>query len=146
VLTLAAIPMAVVIWVVSAVVPAAGFSDHQVIDPYRPPQCTWCPGNRGIDFDTPAGLEVSALRSGYVCFVGRVVGVGYVVIDIGEGVRVTYGGLTPGDLRVGDAVPAGSLIGIAEGPLHLGVRHNATYVDPAILWERRTVRARLIPG
>jgi murein DD-endopeptidase MepM/ murein hydrolase activator NlpD len=141
-----AITIAVAMWVVSLVVPTANLGDIEVLDPYRPPQCTWCPGNRGVEFDTPVGFEVTALRSGHVSFVGRVVGVGYVVIDIGDGLRVTYGGLAPGDLHKGQAVSAGSAIGIAEGPVHLGVRRATTYVDPAILWEQRTVRARLISG
>jgi murein DD-endopeptidase MepM/ murein hydrolase activator NlpD len=120
--------------------------DGEVIDPYRPPQCIWCPGNRGITLDASPGEVVRAVRSGYVSFVGRVVGTGYVVVDIGGGLRVTYGGLTPELLKMGDPVARGAVIGVAQGPLHLGVRLYDAYVDPAILWQPRTVRARLIPG
>jgi murein DD-endopeptidase MepM/ murein hydrolase activator NlpD len=138
------------IWSIAVLAIAAvgtpGLSDHEILDPYRPPQCTWCPGNRGIEFDTPSGYEVRALRSGYVSYVGFVAGIGFVVVDIGEGLRVTYGGVVPADVRVGDPVPAGSVLGIAEGSLHLGVRRQDSYIDPSILWAPRTVRARLIPG
>lgn len=123
-----------------------GLRDHEVLDPYRPPQCTWCPGNRGILIDTPSGYEVRSLRSGYVSFVGLVAGTGYVVVDIGEGLRVTYGGVILSDLRMGDPVPANSILGVTAGSLHLGVRRHDTYIDPSILWQPRTVRARLIPG
>jgi murein DD-endopeptidase MepM/ murein hydrolase activator NlpD len=143
---LAVIPISVLMWMMSVVGLGGGLSDYEILDPYRPPQCTWCPGNRGIEFDTPVGLEVRAVRSGYVSFVGQVAGTGYVVVDIGEGLRVTYGGILPGNLRRGDPVSAGSVIGIAQGAVHLGVRRGDIYVDPAVLWERRTVRARLIPG
>ncbi len=138
------------IWSIAVLAIAAvgtpGLSDHEILDPYRPPQCTWCPGNRGIELDTPSGHEVRALRSGYVSYVGFVAGTGYVVVDIGEGLRVTYGGVIPADVRVGDPVPAGSVLGITEGSLHLGVRRQDSYIDPSILWAPRTVRARLIPG
>jgi murein DD-endopeptidase MepM/ murein hydrolase activator NlpD len=120
--------------------------DAEVIDPYRPPQCAWCPGNRGLEYGTPAGVPVRAVRSGQVSFVGRVAGTGYVVVDIGGGLRVTYGMVDPGPLRRGDPVRAGEVIGITEGPLHLGVRRSTAYVDPAVLWQHRTVRARLITG
>ncbi len=132
--------------VVAALVMLSLPVEADVIDPYRPPQCTWCPGNRGITLDSQPGESVRAVRSGYVTFVGRVVGTGYVVVDIGGGLRVTYGGLTPGPFKIGDPVPLGSVVGVAEGPLHFGVRHHDLYVDPAILWEYRTVRARLITG
>jgi murein DD-endopeptidase MepM/ murein hydrolase activator NlpD len=135
----AVLAMAVVFSVIAPV-------DAEVVDPYRPPQCVWCPGNRGLEYATPVGVPVRAVRSGYVSFVGRVAGTGYVVVDIGGGLRVTYGVVTPGPLRRGDPVRAGAVIGTTEGRLHLGVRRSTTYVDPAVLWERRTVRARLIPG
>jgi murein DD-endopeptidase MepM/ murein hydrolase activator NlpD len=118
--------------------------DAEVVDPYRPPQCVWCAGNRGLEYGTSPGVPVQAVRSGYVSFVGRVAGTGYVVVDIGGGLRVTYGMVAPGPFRRGDPVRAGEVIGITEGPLHLGVRRSTEYVDPAILWEPRTVRARLI--
>ncbi len=134
--------LSVVAIVLSVVAPV----DAEIVDPYRPPPCVWCPGNRGVEYGTAAGVPVRAVRSGYVSFVGRVAGIGYVVVDIGAGLRVTYGSVTPGPLRRGDPVRAGSVIGITEGPLHLGVRRSTSYVDPAILWAPRTVRARLIPG
>jgi murein DD-endopeptidase MepM/ murein hydrolase activator NlpD len=136
---LALVAMALILTVAAPV-------DAEVADPYRPPQCAWCPGNRGVEYATAVGAPVTAVRSGYVSYVGRVAGTGYVVVDIGGGLRVTYGQVTPGLWRIGDPVRAGTVIAVTEGPLHIGVRRGIHYVDPAILWERRTVRARLIPG
>ena len=38
--------------------------DAPIVDPFRPPPCAWCPGNRGIEYDVPAGTPVRAAAAG----------------------------------------------------------------------------------
>jgi murein DD-endopeptidase MepM/ murein hydrolase activator NlpD len=126
-----------------------GPAEAPVVDPFRPPPCQWCPGNRGLEYATVPGAPVRAAASGRVVFVGRVAGTAYVTVEVadpdGAGiVRVSYGRVSTA-LEVGDAVLAGTRIGVAEGRLHLGVRRDGTYIDPAPLIGQRGP-ARLIPA
>ena len=116
-----------------------------VLDPFRVPACTWCPGNRGIEYDTVAGDRVRSVATGVVTFSGIVVGRRFVVVDVGGGYRVTFGDLHATALRRGDPVLAGTTIGVAGDTLHLGVREGERYVDPAPLLGRLVARARLVP-
>lgn len=118
--------------------------DAPIIDGFRPPQCRWCPGNRGVKYGSAPGQTVTAVRSGYVSFAGRVAGVGYVVVALSDGRRVTYGGVDPTRWQIGDPVHRGVVIGVAEGQVHLGLREGDRYLDPALLTERASVRARLV--
>lgn len=118
--------------------------DAPIIDDFRPPQCTWCPGNRGVKYDSRPGQTVTAVRSGQVSFAGRVAGVGYVVVAMFDGRRITYGGVDPTRWQIGDMVRRGVVIGVAEGQVHLGLRVGDRYLDPAQLTERVAVRARLV--
>ena len=120
--------------------------DAPVADPFRTPACTWCPGNRGIEYVTVVGEPVRAVASGVVTFSGAVAGRRYVVVDVGDGYRVTFGDLGATGLRTGDAVVAGTTVGTASESLHLGVRHGDTYVDPAPLIGRVVARPRLVPA
>ena len=118
--------------------------DAPISDGFRPPQCVWCPGNRGVEYASSPGQAVTAVRSGYVSFAGRVAGVGYVVVAMSDGLRITYGGVNPGHWQIGDPVRRGAVIALAEGPVHLGLRAGDYYLDPAMLAERRSVRARIV--
>jgi hypothetical protein len=122
-----------------------------VIDPYRPPACPWCPGNRGLTFGTSPGADVRSVAAGRVTFVGPVAGTVYLVVELANGWRVTYGNLTEITLGHGDAVVAGMLLGHTAGEFHLGLRdrHEAgadAYLDPTPhigVWRQRV---RLIPS
>jgi len=116
-----------------------------VVDDFREPACRWCPGNRGLEYGTAAGDQVSAVATGVVVFSGSVAGTRYVVVELADGLRITYGNLT-GPLPTTDAVVvAGSVVGSAAGHLHFGVREGDRYVDPApMIGELRGV-PRLIP-
>lgn len=105
--------------------------DAPVVDPYREPACTWCPGNRGIEYGTRDGDRVRSVSTGEVTFAGTIAGTRHVVIRLAEGLRVTYGNLRDVVWRIGDVVTRGSTVGIAAGPVHLGVRDGDRYVDPA---------------
>lgn len=120
--------------------------DAPVADPFRPPACAWCPGNRGIEYATPAGTEIRAAATGRVTFAGTVAHRHYVVVMHPTGHRVTYGKLRPTGWRAGDVVVAGAVVGRAAGPFHLGVRAGETYFDPAPFLGRLVHRPRLIPA
>jgi len=95
----------------------------------------------GLDFAAPAGTEVHAINRGTVIlarplyFEG-----GFVVIDHGQGLMSLYLHLSDFKAKEGDQVDAGQLIalsggsGRATGPhLHLAIRWQGVYVNPAIL-------------
>lgn len=118
-----------------------------VADPYRPPACAWCPGNRGITFAAAPGSPVQAAASGTVTFAGPVAGVRYVVVELPNGWRHTYGNLAPGHVGAGVVVLAGASIGTAAGELHFGLR-DATpdgYLDPTPYLGSWRFPTRLIP-
>ncbi len=117
-----------------------------ISDPFRLPNCRWCPGNRGVEYATSAGATVTAVATGRVSFVGSVAGTGYVVVRHGDGRRVTYGNVTDSRLEMGDLVVRGMQIGTTAGRLHLGLRRNERYVDPTPLIGRLVYSPRLIPS
>lgn len=119
--------------------------DAPVHDPFREPDCPWCPGNRGIEYATPAGARVVAVATGRVTFSGVVAGTAYVVVDVGAGRRVTYGRLLERHPAAGDLVVRGEVIARADTGFHLGVRLGERYVDPAPLLGRFVGRPRLVP-
>lgn len=116
-----------------------------VSDPFRAPRCSWCPGNRGIEYDTEPGATVRAAAGGVVTFSGVVAGTRYVVVEVAGGWRHTYGQLGATTLRQGDRVVSGIPIGTVAGRFHFGVRLGDRYVDPAPMLGAWTYRPRLIP-
>ncbi|HSP28075.1 MAG TPA: peptidoglycan DD-metalloendopeptidase family protein, partial [Ilumatobacteraceae bacterium] len=116
-----------------------------VADPYRQPPCPWCAGNRGIDYRVGDDVVVRAAESGRVVFVGTVVGVRYVVIQIAGGWRHTYGQLTSSPLVIDDVVLANTVVGRASDAFFFGLRIGDDYADPAPFIGTLRTRARLIP-
>lgn len=129
-----------------------------VVDPYRPPACPWCPGNRGISYGTAPGAVVRAVAAGRVTFAGDVAGTVYVVVQLANGWRVTYGNLTSPAVAAGDAVVVGMVVGRTAGAFHFGLRERAgsghgsgdpsgenVYLDPTPYLGVWRYRARLIP-
>lgn len=95
----------------------------------------------GLDFAAAAGTPVHAINRGTVIlarplyFEG-----GFVVIDHGQGLMSLYLHLSEFKVKEGDQVDTGQLIalsggsGRATGPhLHLAIRWQGVYVNPAIL-------------
>jgi murein DD-endopeptidase MepM/ murein hydrolase activator NlpD len=117
-----------------------------VADPFRPPTCRWCPGNRGIEYDTRPGQPVTAVESGRVTFAGAVAGTLYVVVEHRDGRRVTYGRLA--DLRHDrcDVVLRGQVVGTTGDAFHFGVRVGDRYADPDESIGRLVGRPRLVPN
>jgi septal ring factor EnvC (AmiA/AmiB activator) len=70
------------------------------------------------------------VSTGVIVFVGQVAHVLYVVEDIGNGARVTYGRLRNSSIVIGASVAAGETIGISSDLLYLGVRFAGAYVNP----------------
>jgi murein DD-endopeptidase MepM/ murein hydrolase activator NlpD len=116
-----------------------------VTDPFRPPPCPWCPGNRGLEIDTVAGDIVVAMGAGRVTFSGQVAGVLYVTVEHTTGLRSTVGRLNETRVRVGQQVASNQAIGTAGETTIVTVRAGEEYLDPAPLIGRPSWRARLVP-
>lgn len=119
--------------------------DAAVSDPYRRPPCKWCPGNRGIEFDTGPGEPVHAVAAGTVTFAGPVAGTWFVVVLHGDGLRTTYGNVTDLTVSAGSSVVGGMRIATTAGRLHFGVRDGDEYLDPTPFLGEWVGRPRLIP-
>jgi murein DD-endopeptidase MepM/ murein hydrolase activator NlpD len=97
--------------------------------------------HQGLDFRVPTGTPVAAMNSGTV-LLARVLYYegGFVVIDHGQGFLTLYLHLSEFKVKEGDTVKRGQIIGLsggtgrATGPhLHVAVRWQGTYLDPARL-------------
>ena len=53
--------------------------ESPIVDPFRAPECPFCRGNRGLEYQPPSGSPVVAAADGVVTFSGVVAGVRYVV-------------------------------------------------------------------
>ncbi len=116
-----------------------------VDDPFREPPCTWCAGNRGIEYSLRGTVDVRAAASGRVVFVGEVVAVSYVVVQLANGWRHTYGQLDESSLALGDVVLAGGAIGRATDRFFFGLRIGDDYADPEPYLGEIVGRRRLVP-
>jgi len=101
--------------------------------------------HQGLDFRVPAGTPVTAINSGRVILAQSLFFEGNcVVIDHGQGLLSLYLHLSKLDVKEGDAIKTGQEIGLsggtgrATGPhLHLAVRWQGVYLDPATLLSLR---------
>ncbi len=106
-----------------------------ISDPFRQPSCDRCAGNRGIEYSTKPGTPITAGASGVVSFSGVVANKKYLVIKTAAGRRLTYGSILTSDLRIGNSVVVGQIIGTTSNMLYFGFRESTAlgdiYVDPA---------------
>lgn len=117
--------------------------DAPVVDPFRPPACRWCPGNRGLEYGVVPGQPVRAVLAGQVVFAGPVARVPYVTVRLADGRRLTYGRLETVAVEVGAEVRAGQRLGTTGPTFILTLRRGDEYEDPAPLLAART-RPRLV--
>jgi murein DD-endopeptidase MepM/ murein hydrolase activator NlpD len=116
-----------------------------IVDRFRPPSCTWCPGNRGIDYATSPGTPVRAAAGGIVTFAGVIGGDRFVTVAHPDGLRTSYAYLASVAVRAGQRVGPGAVVGITGGRLHFGVRRGDVYLDPEFLFRETRLVARLVP-
>ena len=99
----------------------------------------------GLDFRVPTGTPVAAMNAGTVLLARFLYFEGNcVVIDHGQGLLTLYFHLSEFKVKEGDQVRRGQEIGLsggtgrATGPhLHVAVRWQGTYLDPATLMRLR---------
>ena len=127
--------------------------------PFQAPAFAYGPGHRGVDLAAPPGTPVRAAGDGVVSFAGSVAGSLHVVVahDGGPGpaLRTTYAFLAAANVRAGDRVTRGQIVGVAggsgpehePGALHFGLRLGDRYLDPQRLFEAcdLTQLVRLVP-
>ncbi len=97
--------------------------------------------HQGLDFRVPTGTPVAAMNQGTVLLARFLYYEGNcVVIDHGQGLLTLYFHLSELKVKEGDSVKRGQEIGLsggtgrATGPhLHVAVRWQGTYLDPARL-------------
>lgn len=95
----------------------------------------------GLDFRVPSGTPVEAMNDGTVLLARPLYFEGnFVVLDHGQGLLTLYLHLSEFKVKEGDLVKRGQEIGLsggtgrATGPhLHVAVRWQGTYLDPAQL-------------
>lgn len=99
----------------------------------------------GLDFRVPSGSPVEAMNDGTILLARPLYFEGnFVVLDHGQGLLTIYMHLSEFKVKEGDQVKRGQVIalsggtGRATGPhLHVGVRWQGTYLDPAGLMRLR---------
>ena len=101
--------------------------------------------HEGLDFAATAGSPVTALNSGTVLLARPLYFEGnFVVLDHGQGLLTLYLHLSEFKVKEGDKVTRGQELGLvggtgrATGPhLHIAVRWQGVYIDPAILLQMK---------
>jgi len=99
----------------------------------------------GLDFRVPSGTPVTAMNDGTVLLARLLYFEGnFVVLDHGQGLLTLYLHLSEFKVKEGEQVKRGQVVGLsggtgrATGPhLHVAVRWQGTYLDPAGLMRLR---------
>lgn len=123
----------------------------EVVRTFDAPDVVWGSGHRGVDLRGTIGQAVRSALPGRVSYIGRIAGVGIVVVDHGA-TRTTY---QPVDasVRVDTEVAAGAVLGTLEwygghclpaACLHWGLVRGETYLDPLTLVDAPSP-VRLLP-
>jgi murein DD-endopeptidase MepM/ murein hydrolase activator NlpD len=119
--------------------------ESPVIDPFREPSCSFCPGNRGLEYEPASGTPVAAVAPGVVTFSGLVAGVRYLVVDQSDGRTATYGRLATTGVGAGASVRARDTLGTTTDRFFFGLRVDGRYIDPAPYLGVVHYRPRLVP-
>ena len=116
-----------------------------VVDPFRAPLCSFCPGNRGLEYEPAPGSPVIAAAPGVVRFNGLVAGVRYLVVDQTDGRTATYGRLAATRVSLGAVVRQGDTVATTTDRFFFGLREGQRYDDPAPFLGHFRFRPRLVP-
>jgi triacylglycerol esterase/lipase EstA (alpha/beta hydrolase family) len=119
--------------------------DAEVVDPFRPPATPYGAGNRGLKYATAPGAEVRAVADGVVVFAGQVGGALHVTVAHPDGRLSSYSGVATIAVRRFQTVRAGETVARSREVLHVGMREDGRYIDPASLFGRTVEGARLVP-
>ena len=101
--------------------------------------------HQGLDFRAPTGTSIAAISRGRVILARPMFYEGnFVIIDHGRGWTSLYMHLSKFNVKEGDVVAAGQIIGLSGGTgrvtgphLHLGVRWRGVMVNPAVILNMR---------
>ena len=101
--------------------------------------------HQGLDFRAASGTPVLAMNGGEVILAQELFFEGgFVVIDHGQGVLTMYMHLSQINVKVGERLAKAQVIGLSGGTgrataphLHVGVRWQSVYLDPAALLNLR---------
>ncbi len=116
-----------------------------VVGAWDEPAGPYGPGHRGVDLAVDPGQRVAAMGAGVVGWAGIVAGTAWVSVDHAGGVRTTVGPMATIVVTAGQVVGVDTALGTATGAahaghlhavptaLHVSVRIDGTYVDPASL-------------
>lgn len=107
--------------------------DSPVIDVFRLPDGPYEAGNRGWEYETAPGTPVRAAAGGVVSFAGPVGGVIAITVQHDDGLRTSYTNLADQQVRAGDWVPQGLILGRTMARFHFGLRRGDEYLDPALI-------------
>jgi hypothetical protein len=114
--------------------------DGRVVRGFDPPAARYGPGHLGVDLAAAPGTPVRAAGAGSVSFAGAVAGSLHVVVAHDGGLRTSYSFLARIDVRRGQSVAPGDVVGAAGGPhpdhagvVHFGLRSGDEYLDPMLL-------------
>jgi murein DD-endopeptidase MepM/ murein hydrolase activator NlpD len=144
---------AIVIVVASALQPSVALAAPcwqppvvgRIVDPFRAPTCPYCSGNRGLEYRVGDDVAVRSVAAGTVTYSGTIAGTTYVIVDLANGWKVTYGRLTSSSAHRGDRIGRGAVVGRASGDFYFGLRIGGEYRDPQPHLGRLTGRPRLVP-
>lgn len=120
--------------------------DGEVVDGFRPPASRYGAGNRGVDYATSPGGDVHAAAEGTVVFAGRIGAASHVVVLHADGIRTSYSFLTGAEVRRGQRVGAGDVVGTAGRTVHFGARAGQEYLDPTALFGGGPPKVHLVPA
>jgi len=111
-----------------------------VLRPYDPPEDPYGSGHRGIDIGAAPGTPILVPADATVSFAGQVGGQLFVTLDHGGGLNSTFSWLSAVEVRKGQVVLRGEVLGrtgqghpgSVQPHLHLGAKLNGAYVDPMV--------------
>src|SRR6266496_973691 len=89
--------------------------DSPVVRAFQAPAFAYGPGHRGVDLAAPPDTPVRASGDGVVTFAGSVAGSLHVVVAHDGNLRTTYAFLAGTNVRTGEGVARGQVVGVVGG-------------------------------